>query len=231
MNTENSKTNEPHRFRLSIVDKLNLKDPIKNMALVNLSIYQTWKNIKSAYNNNKFKFSAPTWNDRFDLPDGSYSTADIQYYFEFIIKKQKTLAENPPIHIYSNKIKNRIVFKAKPGYKLESPETMKLLGSTKKDVDQDKDGEDKPKLESVVLVHCNLVNNNYQQASKVSFTFVTNKQFGQLINIAPHSLIMLSTTNTEFSSIKVWFTDQNNEPHEVEDSVNLTLTIGYTLSK
>ena len=108
---------------------------------------------------------------------------------------------------------------------------MKLFGSTKKDVDQNKDGEDVPTLESVavVSVNCNLVNNNYQQASKVLFTFVPNKQFGQLINIAPHSLIMLSTTNTEFSSIEVWFTDQNSEPLEIEDNVNLTLIIGLTL--
>ena len=86
---------------------------------------------------------------------------------------------------------------------------MKLLGSTKRDVDQDKDGEDMPKLESaeVVLVHCNLVNNNYQQTSKVLFTFVPNKQFGQLINILPHSLTMLCTANTVFSFIEVWFTD------------------------
>ena len=109
-----------------------------------------------------------------------------------------------------------------------SPETLKLLGSTKKDVDQDKDREDVPKLESaeVVLVHCNLVNNNYQQASKVLFTLVPNKQFGELINIAPHSLIMLSTTNTKFSSIEVWFIDQSSEPLQTEDSVNLTLIIG-----
>ena len=143
------------------------------------------------------------------MPDGSSSIADIQDYFEFIIKKYETLVENFLVQIYYNKIKNRIVFKVKTGYKLEllSPETMKLLGSTKKDVDQDKDGEDVPKLESVevVLVHCNLVNNNYQQASKVLFTFVPNKQFGQLINIALHSSIMLSSTNTEFSSIEVWF--------------------------
>ena len=85
---------------------------------------------------------------------------------------------------------------------------MKLSGSTEKDVDQDKDREDVPKFESVkvVLVNCNLVNNNYQQASKVLFTFVPNKQFGQLINILPHSLTMLSTTNTKFSSVEVWFT-------------------------
>ena len=105
---------------------------------------------------------------------------------------------------------------------------MKLLESTKKGVGEDKDGEDVPKKESVevVLVHCILVNNSYQQASKVLFTFVTNKQFGQLITISPHSLTMLKTTNTEFQSIQVWFTDQNNRPLEIEDSVNVTLIIG-----
>ena len=86
MNTENSKTNEPHKFRLSLPDKLILKNPNKNIALGNLSIYYTWKNIKSTCSN-KFKVSAPTWNDTFDLPDGSYSIEDIQDYFEFIIKK------------------------------------------------------------------------------------------------------------------------------------------------
>ena len=129
------------------------------------------ENIKSAYNNNKFKISAPTWNDEFDLPDGSYSISDIQDYFEFIIKKHETLTENPPIQIYPNKIKNRIVFKIKTGYKREflSPKTMKLLRSTKKDVDKDENEEDVPKLETVkvVLVHFNLVSNSYQQASKV----------------------------------------------------------------
>ena len=98
------------------------------MALANLSINYTWKNIKSEYNNNKFKISAPTWNETFDLPDGSYSIADIQDYFEFFIKKYETLTENPPVQIYPNKIKNGIVFKIKNGYKLEllTPETMKL---------------------------------------------------------------------------------------------------------
>ena len=97
MNTENSKTNEPHRCKLDLTTKLNLKNPNKNIALANLSIYYTWKNIKSKYKNNKFKISAPAWNDTFDLPDGSYSIFDIQDYFEFIIRKHKTLTENPPI--------------------------------------------------------------------------------------------------------------------------------------
>ena len=136
-NTENSKTSEPQKFKLDLTDKLNLKNPNKSMTLANLSIYYTWKNIKSQSNNNKFKISAPTWNDTFDLPHGSYSIADIQDYVEFIIKKLETLTENPPVQIYPNKIKNRIVFKIRTGYKLEllTPETMKLLGSTKKDDD------------------------------------------------------------------------------------------------
>ena len=134
MNSKNSKTSKLHGFRLDLTDKLDLKDPKKNMALANLSIYYTWKNIKSEYNNNKFKISAPTWNDTFDLPDGSYSISDIQDYFEFITKKHETLTENPPVQIYPIKTKNRIIFKIKTEYKLEllTPETMKLLGSTKK---------------------------------------------------------------------------------------------------
>ena len=134
MNSENSKTSDPHRFKLDLTDKYNLKKPNKNMALANLSIYYTWKNIKSEYSNNKFQISAPTWNETFDLPVGSYSIADIQDYFELIIEKQNTLTENPPVQIYPNKIKNRIVFKIKAGYKLEllTPETMRLLGSPEK---------------------------------------------------------------------------------------------------
>ena len=134
MNTENSGTSEPHRFKLDLTDKFNLKNPNKNMASVNLSIYYTWKNIKSEYNNNKFKISAPTWNDTFHLPDVSYSVDYIPDYFEFIIIKYETLTEDIPIEIYPNKIKNRIVFEIKTGYRLEilTPETMRLLGGTKK---------------------------------------------------------------------------------------------------
>ena len=115
MNTEISKTSEPHRFKLDLTDKLNPKIPNKNMALANLSIYYTWKNIKSEYNNNKFKISAPTWNDPFDLHDGSYSIANIQDYFVFIIKKHETLTENLPVQISPNKIQSKIVFKLKTG--------------------------------------------------------------------------------------------------------------------
>ena len=109
MNSENSRTNESNKFLHKFTDKLNLKNPNKNITLANLSVYYTWKNIKSAYNNNKFEISVPTWNDKFDLHDGSYSVSDIQDYFEYIIKKHKTIVDNPPVQIYVNKIKNRIV--------------------------------------------------------------------------------------------------------------------------
>ena len=204
MNAENSKANEPHRFKLHLTYKINLKNPNKIMVLANLSIYFTWKKIKLEYNNNK---SAPTWNDNFDLPHGSYCIADIQDYFEFIIKKHETLTENPPIQIYPNKIKNRIVFKIQTGYKLDllTPETIKLLGSTKKDVDADKNSVNVPKLEpvEVALVYWNLVKNDYQHKPKVLSSFVPNKQFGQLINISPLSLTMTNTVNTEFSFVEV----------------------------
>ena len=201
------------------------------MVLANLSIYYTWKNISSEYNNNKVKVSAPTWNDELNLPDGSYSVSDIQDYFEYIIKKHETIVDNPPVQSYVNQIKKKIIFfKILTGYKLEllTEETMQLLGSSKKDIDKNKDGEIVPRLVTVevVLVHCNLVNNSYQQASKVLFTFVPNKLFGQLITITPHSLTMLKTTNARFSFIEIWFTDQNNRPIEIEDNVNITLIIG-----
>ena len=229
MNTKNSKPSEPHRLKYNLIDKLDLKNPNKHIALASLSIYYTWKNVKSIYNNNKFKISAPTWNDTFDLPDGSYNIPAIQNYIEYIIKKHETIADTAPILIYPNKISNRIVFKIKIGYKLEllSKETMRLLGSTKDTTEADKNSENVLRLENVevLLVHCNLVNNSYQQASRVLFTFVPNKQYGQLLSISPNSLIFLKTMNTKFSEKEIWFTDQNNNSLEIEDNVNISLII------
>ena len=228
MNSRNSKTNELNRFKYDLIDKLDLRNPNKNMALANLSIYYTWKNVKSTYNNNKFKISTPTWNETFDLPDGSYNISEIQDYIEYIIKKHEAIGKNAPILVYANTINNKIVFKIKSGYNLEllSKETMKLLGSTKDTIDADKNSENVPRLENVkvVLVHCNLVNNSYQQ-HRVLFTFVPTKQYSKLISISPHSLVFLKTMNTEFSEIEVWFTDQNNNALEIEDNVNTSLII------
>ena len=218
MNCEKSKTSETHRFRLDLTDKLDFKDLKKNMALANLSIYYTWKTIKSECNNNKVKISAPTGNDTFDLLDDSYSICDIQDYFEFIIKKHETLTGIPLVQFYQNKIKNRTV----------DSWNNEIVRKWGKNVDKDKGGENVPKLESVevALVHCNLVKNDYQHTSKVLFTFVTKKQFGQLINISPHSLTMMNTINTEFYFVEVSFTAQVSKALEIKDSVNLTIIIG-----
>ena len=133
MNTENSKTSKPHILILKLTNKLDLRFGEKVIALSNLSIYYTWKNIKSTYNNNKFKISAPTWNDEFELPDGSYSISDIQDYFEYILKKHGEDIDKPSVQIYVNKIENRITFRIKNGYSLEllTPETMKFLEALK----------------------------------------------------------------------------------------------------
>ena len=112
---------------------LNLKRNVKYVALSNLSIYYTWKDIKKSYKNNKFKTSTPTWNEEFELPDGSCSVSDIQDYLEDILKKHGEKTDNPSIRKYGNKIENRMTFKTKTEYYLEflTIEMMKLLGSTK----------------------------------------------------------------------------------------------------
>ena len=127
MDSENSRTSEYHVLVLKLANKLDLRRGQKTVT----SIYYTWKNMKSSYNNNKFKISAPTWREEFELPDGSYSVSDIQGYFEYILKKHCESVNNPSIRIYVNKFENRITFKIKNGYYLEllTPETMKLLGS------------------------------------------------------------------------------------------------------
>ena len=184
VNSKNSRTSEYHVLVLKVADKLDLRMGQNSVALSNLSIYYTWKNIRSSYRNNKFKISAPTWSGEFELPDGSCSISDIQDYFEYILKKHSENVDNPSIKIYVNKIENRVTFKTKKGYYLElaTPETIKLLGSTKCKITKDKNGENVPHLEIVELVlhHCNIVNNNYQQNSRILYKSVSNKPFGSL---------------------------------------------------
>ena len=229
MNTANSKTKHSNKFVYNFTEKLNLKSPNKNIALANLSIYYTWKNVKSYYNNNKFKISAPTWAIRLMCLMVLSQLLLFKIILNILLIKHETIANVSPVLIYVNKINNRIVFKIKSGYKLEllSKEAMRLLESSADTIDSDKNSELVPKLESVdlFLVHCNLVNNSYQQASKVLFTFVPNKKYGQLFTVSPNSLIMLKTIKSDFSFIEIWFTDQDNRPLEVEDSVNISLII------
>ena len=190
MNSENSRTSEYHVLVLKLTDKLDLRRGQKSVALSNLSIYYTWENVKSSYDNNRFKISAPTWSEEFKLLDGSYSISDIQDYFEYILKKHSENVENPSIRIYVNKIENIITFKIKSG-----------------------------------PVHCNLVNNDYQQDSRILYTFVPNRTFGSLLEISSTNHIFLKTFNSESQEIKIWFTDQTSKPLDVEDRINVTLII------
>ena len=228
MNSENSKTLKSHILVLKLTNKLNLRIGEKVIALSNLIIYYIWKNIKSSYNN-KFKISAPTWNNKFELPDGSYPVSDIQDYFGYILKKHRENIDNTSIRIYVNKIEYRIPFKIKTGYYLEllAPKTMKLLGRAENKIDKNKNDENVPHFEitEVILVHCHTVNDDYQQDSRASYTLVPNKPFARLLEISPKSHIFLKTFNSEFQSIEVWFADQNIQPLEIEDKTNLTLII------
>ena len=146
-----------------------------------------------------------------------------------VLKKHGEKTDNSSIRIYLNKIANRITFKIKAGHYFEllTPETMKLLRSSKSEITKDKKGENVPNLEitEVVLVHYNIINNSYQQDSRDLYTFISNKLFGQLLDISPKNFIFLKTFNSEFSYIEVWFTDQNSKPLEIEDKINITLVI------
>ena len=167
MDSGNSKTSDFHRLLLNLTDKITLKRSDKYIALSSFSIYYTWKNITRSQKNNKFKRSAPTWNEKFELIDGSFSVLNIKYCFQYIMKKHETLTDNPPILIYVNKIENSIRYKFKARYYLEilTPETMKILESTNGEITIDENGENVPHLEiaEVVLVHCYIVSNDYQK--------------------------------------------------------------------
>ena len=229
MNSENCKASEPHVLILTLTDKLDLRGGEKSIALSNLSIYYTWKNIKGSYKNNKFKILAPTFKDKLELPDGLYFVSNIQDYFEYILKKHGENIDNPSLKIYANKLENKITFEIKNGCSLEllTPETMKFPGSAKNQTTKDKNGENVPHLEftEVVLVHCNIVNNDCQQDSRILYTFVPSKLFGSLLEISPANHIFLKTFNSEFQTTKVCFTDQNSQPLEIKDRTNLTLVI------
>ena len=137
--------------------------------------------------------------------------------------------DKPSEKIYVNKIENRITFRIKNGYSLEllTPETMKLLGITENKITKDKNGENVPHLNitEAVLVHCNIVNADHQQASTALYKFVLNKPFDSLLEISPANHIFLKTLNSEFQTIEVWFADQNSQPLEIEDRINFTLVM------
>ena len=150
-----------------------------------------------------------------------YSVSNIQDYFEYTLKKHGENIDKPSVQIYVNKIGNRVTFKIKNVYSLEllTPEIMKLLGSTENKITKDKNGENVPHLEitEVILVHCNIANNDYQQDSRVLYKSFPNKQLGPLLEILPTNFIFLKTFDSEFHVMEVSFTDQNSKPLETED--------------
>ena len=150
--------------------------------------------------------------------------SDVQDYFDYILRKHETVTDNPSIRTDINKRENKITFKIKTGYYLKflTPETMKLLGSTKSKINKDEKGKNVSclKITEVILIHCNIVNNDYQQDSKVLYTFVPNKSFGQLLDTSSKKFIFLKTFNSEFSCIEVWFNDQNSKPLEITLVIN-----------
>ena len=218
INTENAKTNESNRFRLYFTNNIDLRRN-KTISLANLSIYYMWENIQSSYDNNKFKISGPAWSETFDLLDGSYEIPDIQDCFLKMIQKHEStikIKEESPVLIYPNEVKNGKAFKIKTGYKLLlSKETGKLLG-------------DVPVIDKLeyVLLHCNLVINQYLQTSKLLYEFVPDKRFGQLIFVKPPVFFHhIYTSDTLFDYIEIWFTDQNTKSLQIEDKVSVTLII------
>ena len=149
-------TNEQKKFVLNLLQRLDLKRSNKYIVLQNLLIHYTWKNRRQQYKNNKIKIISPTWmNNESELLDGSYSVPYIHNYIEYIKTKHETSSINLPIHIYINRISNRLVFKKKKedAYKLEleTTETMKLLGSTKKSTNKTKNGENLPSLSTISI--------------------------------------------------------------------------------
>ena len=222
-----NKANKPHKF---VLTRLDIRISNKYVHLENISIYYTWKNTRQPYKNNKVKIVTLTWNDDLKLPDGSYSMPVIQDYIEYIIKKHKTLPINLPVHIYVIRINNRLVFKIKDAFKLElqTPKTTKVFGSTKKLIDKTKNLENVPNLEivDVVLVQCNLVDNDCQQTSEISSSFTPNEFYAYWLNIESKNLMFLKSCSTlKLDEIIIIFTDKNDRPLEIEDKVILKLLI------
>ena len=153
----------------------------------------------------------------------------IQDYFEYILKKHGEDIDKPSVQIYVNKIENRVTFKIKDGYSIEllTPETKKLLGRTENKITRVKNGENVPHIEitEVLLVHCNIVNNDYQQKSRVLSKFTPNRPLGSLLEISATNHIFLKTFNSEYDEIMVWFSDQNSQPLEIEDRINLKMVV------
>lgn len=231
INSTNAKTSNSNKLSLRLVNKIDLSYTKESVVLANLSIHYSWKNITASLKNNIIIIgTVGPDGGKVDYPitmeDGSYSIKDMQSYISFELRKQNLFPKGKRpeniIIIYPNEIRNRIVFFVEKGFylKLPSKELRELHGSTEKIIDKSKTRELVPKIEPVtaVLVHCSLSDNEYQKDSNLLYTFVPNKPFGSFLDIEPRSTIFVNVYGTLLYNIDVWFTDQDNNPLDIEDS-------------
>ena len=245
MNSANSKTPKPNRLILRLQNKMDLSLRKKSVALANLSIYYSWKNISSELKNNKLIIGYDDSDQEWTVPivDGSYSAKTISDYIFGSIEENrdrdkdsfwnnaKKRGDEPSeiFKLYHDKIRNRTAYVIKNKYyiKLPTKEIRHLLGISKEKIEGSDYGDLVPQIEPVtaVLVNCNIVDNEYQRNSKLLYSFVPDKPFGSLLHIEPKSEIFAKTFAGGFYDINVWFTDQNGNDLKIEDAISLTLVI------
>lgn len=228
---------EAHKLTLKLRQKMVLEDSL--ISLVNLTLYYSWFNIKEKYGNNTFVYIKNGEQTNITLPDGSYSINDINNYLHFIMRaNQDTIDDNIinvpdgdttsyPINLFANSVYNRVTVVLSDGYSLQLGEGMaKVLGFSKRTISTTQNGDLVPELERVttVLVHSNLVENEFVVDSSLLFSFTPHVPFGHILNVSPNFPRWCSTRNSEFSEVSVWFTDQDNRPLEIEDP-NITADI------
>ena len=231
LSTGNAKTSENHKLRLELISDLRLENAV--ISLSHLSLYYTWKNFLSKYNNVTCEYTHIPSNTlvKITIPDGSYSVRDLNNYIHHVMSSNNHVNsdESFGINIYANPVYNRITIKVSNDYEFNIIDGLRqTLGFSQSPLTNgDFNGEDTPQIEKVnnVLVHCNLVNNRVVNDSSVIHSFVPNNSFGSILSISPNYPFWHNTRNASFKDIEVWLTDQNNEPLDIEDNILVELQI------
>ena len=234
LTTSNSKTKHPNKYSLKLSNDLTLKDSL--VSLTHCSIYYTWRNVKSMYNNNTLSYKHKPSNKTHDItiPDGSYSIDDLSNYIHFTMVQNSYAKDfNTPsgIRIYANPVFNRVTISVSEEFELNLGKGLAhFLGFDSSQfsiTNTEVNGALKPNTERVhnVIINCNLAQNDYNNSSNTLFTFTPDQSFGTLLSIKPNYPLWTSCRNASFSDIEVWFTDQDNRPLEIEDNVTVTLHI------
>lgn len=234
LTTNNSKTSEPHKYKLTLSNDLTLKDSL--ISLTHCSLYYTWRNIKAIYNNNVFSYKhlPSSKTHTIKIPDGSYEISDINNYIRFTMIQNgynKDVDDKFGINIYANPVFNRVTISVNDEFELNLDEGLaEFLGFDKSQLpitNTEVYGALKASTERVhnVMINCNLAQNNYDYTSNALYIFTPDQSFGTLLSVKPNYPIWTSCRNASFDYIEVWFTDQDNRPLEIEDNVTVTLHI------